>query len=62
MLGRADLGRGELELGRCPGGRGCIVSALAWERRAGVCGPIGPVMRVRGDRVAGLVRTVIGSG
>ena len=62
VLGRADLSQDELELGRCPGVRGCVVSALARERRAGECGPIGPAMRVRGDRVAGLVRTVIGSG
>ena len=41
MLGRADLVQDELELGRCPGGRGCIVSALTRERRAGVCGPLG---------------------
>ena len=41
MLGRADLGQDELMLGRCPGGRGCVMSARAREWRASVCGPVG---------------------
>ena len=62
MLGRADLSQDELELSWCPGGQSRIISALARERRASVCGPIGLAMRVRGDRVSGLVRAVVGSG